>query len=175
MNVKQIRETFEGLIDDSVDNSLLLIWINEAQDAIASEYGVKTSKQIIAVTDVEYPITSDFLRVLEVRNSDGEDYIWYNITEWGDISFADDDTYTIHYLKTPTPVAGNNDIAEPSVHDFLHSLIPVYAAAKFYDRESLGDTEESQMANKLMGQFEYNLAKRVKALKNRRKKAITFI
>ena len=173
MNVGQLRAAFEGLIDDSVDNTLLLIWLNEAQEDIATIYGPIETTTLTAESGVEYSLPNNFLKVAEVR-LDGQEYVDYEISEWGQIAFMTGGDFTVYYHKVPDMLAPNDDNATPQLHEILHSIMSTYAAAKFYDRESLGDPEESAMASKLMGQYEYILARRVKTLKARKRKSYNF-
>lgn len=173
MNVGELRAAFEGLVDDSVDNALFLIWLNEAQNEIAVEYGVKRITTISSDGESEYSLPSDFLKPLEVRDSSGARYDDYEITEWGEIKFFDEDTYIIHYLGIPSRIPANDDNATSELHELLHDPLYIYAAAMYYDMESTGDAEESAMATKLLRKFNSMVLSRTKALKARKRKNIS--
>jgi hypothetical protein len=175
MNVGELRAAFEALVDDTVDNAIFLVWLNESLEDISTKYGPVATSTITALeSGAEYNLPSDFLKVIEVVNSNNELYLDYEISELGTIAFADADTYNVKYHRMPTRLVVGNDLLVPEIHELLHSPMYLYAASMYYDRESTGDKEESEMASKLMLKYEATVERRVKALKARRSKQFGF-
>lgn len=169
MNVGELRTAFEALIQDSVDNTTFLTWIIEAQEEIALEYGKINTITIECTTVGEaYSLPSDFLAVAELLDSNDNRYYNYDITSINTIIFEDTDIYTLYYHKSPDTITANDDNAEPEIHPLLHSPMIYYAAAQFYDQESGGDEEESNMATKMLNKFYGMVHNRSKKLKARR-------
>ena len=176
MNVGQLRVAFENLVDDTVDNSMLWVWLNEGTEEVAMRYGKITSIEISMKAGESYKLPEDYLYPALVKDSSGKEYLDYTINEVGEIEVQHDGDYKIYYHKAPDTLPQNDDSAEPDIPKLLHSPLIYYAASKFYDRESGGDEEESAMATKMLTTFEIMVNKRVKALKAGKRKdlAISF-
>lgn len=174
MNVRELRSAFEGLVDDTIDNSILWYWFNEAIEEIASKYSNIKSVEITAESNKWYSLPEDYLQPAVVKDKEGNEYVNYEINEVNEILFYDEGTFVVYYHKVPDTLPQNDDSATPDIPSYLHSCIVYYAASKYYDRESTGDEEESAMAAKLLATFEVMVAKRVKTLRAGRRKNLSF-
>ena len=170
MQVSDLREAFESIVDDRVNNKVLVIWLNEAQEDVALSYGRMIYYDIEAEENEDYDLPDDFLKAAEVIDKDNNEYWGFKISKWGQIRFKESGSYRIYYHKVPDRIPHGEDGAEPDLHELLHPLLYLYAASMFYDRESLGDPEESAMATKLRRQYQVALERRVRALRNRERK-----
>lgn len=171
MTFADIKVAFEGLIDDtSPDNALLTQWINEALGEISAEYGVEDTLSLSTNGGVFEDLPEDFLRIQEVRQGgpNGGLVTGYEVTESGQIMLDSPGTYHVRFHRFPAPMSGVDSSESPEVHQLLHATIPYYMAGIFYDRESMGDREESDMGSKFYQKFEYLLKKRVLTLRGRR-------
>ena len=175
MNVGQMREAFEGLVEDSVDNALFVQWLNEAQEDVATSYS-SISSAVITIDDCsqEYELPEDALKVQEIVSSTGHTYTDYIVTERGTIRFATAGTYTMYYFRMPQPLEAGDDTAEPDLPALLHTPLYIYAASMYYDKISGADEADSAMATKLLRRYEHMVARRVAKLKARKREFPSF-
>lgn len=175
MTVGELRAAFEAFVDDTVDNSVFLIWLNDAIQDASLKYSPMTSV-VIDASALEYTaLPADFLSLIEVLDTQGELCRDFETTEWGSIRFATAGTYTVHYHRMANALTANDDNAVPDLPTLMHSPLYIFAASRYWDRESMGDTEESDMSSKLMRQYENAMAKIVAKLRTQRKRRYSFV
>ncbi len=83
-------------------------WIADALDDIGADASVEDLYIFVATGDVKYILPSGFLSVVEVLDSDGDEYDDYEIDN-GYIEFGDDDTYNMTYRRLPGPLVHKQD------------------------------------------------------------------
>lgn len=174
MNVGEMRARFEDFVDDTVDSIVSVRWFNEAQEVIATEYGIPKETNLAVTAKTWTALPDDFMARLEIYDSLGNPYFDYQIDHFGRIKTQTSDTYILEYLGLPIDLPATNDSAVSALHPILHQLMVIYAASKFFDRESAGDPEESQQAVKYMQQFEMMKQKRIASLRARTEMAHEF-
>lgn len=167
MNIGELREAFEALVDDSVDNAMFIVWLNEALEDLAMEYGPVKYTTYNAVANIEYDLPPDHLRTIEIKDKNGQRYLSFEVSEWGKIRFLEDGDYTLYYHRVPTRLLVGDDSLKPDIHEVLQTPMYIYAAAKFFERESEGDPEESSHASKFMSQYSSMKYDRAQKLRNR--------
>lgn len=175
MKVSELRDAFEALVDDRVNNFILIIWLNEAQEDISLYYSPVESVELYAEAMVYKELPEDLLRVIEVKDENENVCRNFEITEYGHIRFADTGTYTIYYNRKPKDMPLGEDDAKPDLPELLHKPLYVFAASRFFDRESIGDPEESQFAQKLMEQYRQMVTARANKLRARRSKKLSMV
>ena len=158
---------FEGTSTESDDT--LLAWIDEAQQAIAREYGQVVSQSFPGVTaNVEIALPNDYLVTATVkRDGEEEPYLKYFITEYGFIYFEDDGDYEVYYHRVPDPMPRNDPTAVPEVHHSFHSIIHLYMLHKFFSKEPESGFGEAQWAETYRIRFYEALSTAVRNLKGR--------
>lgn len=149
MNFQEMREAFlteTGLVDSELDDSKIAQWFNEAQLDLAWELG-KAKKYIYENTNGgEYDLPDDCLRI--VKCSAG-----YKINDVGKIEFDNDGNITLTYVGIPADFTATNLEQVSELHQSLHYLMVYFAASRYFDQESEGDTEESNHATKWMNYY----------------------
>lgn len=110
ISVSDIKTRAQNLLpaNYTVSDSNAYAWINDAQDDIGSEASVEDLCLYAATADVKYALPSDFLSVVTVLDSDGDEYDDYAI-ENGYIKFGGDDTYQLYYRRLPGPLVHKQD------------------------------------------------------------------
>jgi hypothetical protein len=78
------------------------------QDDIGAEAAVEGLHIYDAIADVKYSLPSDFISVVEVLDSDGDEYTEYDVAN-GYIEFGTDDTYEMRYRRLPGPLTHKQD------------------------------------------------------------------
>lgn len=175
MNVSELRQAFYNIIDDTIDSGIVLDWFNEAQEDAALHYGVKRSVSVTYDGENAITLPTDWVTLQEVRNSDGDTYLDFDITEWREISFDVADTYTLYYLGLPATIPTGDDTFEPELHPLLHRPLYIYAASRYFDMESGGDQEESNMALKYLNYYNAMVTSRAAKLKAVKQQRMTFL
>ncbi len=176
MTITEIRAILEREIDDTVTAPNISAWVYSAMVEIAKQYGRIAEAQQVAVADTFYDLPNDYLATSTIRDSEGEHYFDYEITELGQIAFERDDTYDIEYFAMPEalPTVEATMLATvPEVHLLFHPAIVDWCKHKYWDNEAsvLGvDQGESMYADKFKMSFYQQVAQSVLVLKNRARK-----
>ncbi len=171
MNVEQIIEQVKNEVDDTVSESAMATWIYDAMVEIATQYGKVTQWEIEAEKSVLVDLPSDYLITANVLDSDKREYSDYTITEYGQIMFPIDGTFTVTYHRVPEalPDAGSPGFktAIPEVHSIFHSAIALWCKAEYWDKESDSDQIESGFSDKFRGRFYQKVMTGASTLKGR--------
>lgn len=150
MTFGELQSLFEAYTQTSgeVDAATLALWFNEAVLDLALSFGNgETYTYEDAVAETAYDLPSDCLRVLESE----EDYA---ITAAGKIKFAEGGDIEITYRQFPTvSFTGVSTSQESDLPEIVHMLLARWAASRYWDAESEGDTEESNHAIKWMQDY----------------------
>lgn len=171
MQVSEIRNVFQSLVDDRVDNVTFLHWLREATNTIGLKYGNISS---VVVVDGD-TLPADFNRAAALELSRG------NITK--DFEIYEDNTIAIgatpnecllYYHRKPAHIPDNEDSTVPDIPPELHDALPLLCAATFYNMESLGDAEESAMGSKFAMMANNMINDRTKILRKRHRRISTF-
>ncbi len=173
MKISDIKATLEREINDSVTNANISSWVYSAMVEVSKVYGRITPWQQVALADTFYPLPLDYLATSTIRNSEGEHYFDYEITEFGEISFEDDDTYAIEYFAMPEALPTNEVTmlgVTPAIHALFHPAIVDWCKHKYWDTEADADAEESMNADKFKNSFYQQVTTAVITLKNRARK-----
>lgn len=183
MTGTQILELAETHVDDDIDETDGLRWINECvgMDLGADAYFVKSSSVAVTDTDAWYALPSDFLKFVYPNGiDDSSGYSWDGTPEvrkyvtvtavtlaqtWAyKARFSKADTFTIYYYADPTDITELSQT--PQADPALHEVIALFVASRYKSQ----DDDENKDAARLMG--EYAKAKKGVLLKLRGSNAI---
>lgn len=144
-----LQKAFELHInaEGEIDSGQLVIWFNEAQLDLALDCGKIVRKVMIVEPGALYDLPEGCLELVTVEGSD------YERTLDGKIVFATGGEILLYYRQNPQPFTGTDSDQVSQLHPALHDLIPIFAAARYWDRESEGDYEESGLGTKWMNYY----------------------
>jgi hypothetical protein len=110
LSISEIKQHAEGLLPASyaIADAKAYLWIRDAQYDMGSAVAVEDLYIYAATEDVKYRLPSNFLSVVIVLDSDGDEYDDYEIAN-GFIEFGDDDTYNMTYRRLPGPLVHKQD------------------------------------------------------------------
>lgn len=158
MDFTELVEAFETHtgVAGEIDDAELAIWFNEAQLDLALDFGrIKTVELVPDENGLVTP-PEDNIRVIDVdgdlRNVGG-DFRWNSI---GQLIVDTTAPVRVSYRALPDAAhifTGADPTQTPDLPLALHHLLAIYAASKYWDRESEGDTEELNLANKWLAQY----------------------
>lgn len=171
--IGDIKAILENEVDDSVSEGSLSAWVYSALVEISKLYGRVAEDSTAAVADVFYDLPADHLATILIRDSEGKEYHDYTITEYGQIAYDKDDTYTMQYFAMPEPLpTEESELLDtiPAVHELFHVSIVDWCKQKFWDKESDADSEESRFADKFKISFYQQISDAAQVLKNRSRK-----
>ncbi len=158
MTFADLKSRFEALtgISDCA-NEDLMVWLNEGQLDLALVAGRIVRQQysdVLAGEELELP--ERFLRVEDCDRV-------YRLTPDGKIIFGLGGEVSLYYRQLPAefPLFGEG-VCE--INPLFQDLLPLFAASRYWDRESEGDGEESNHGTKWLKQYLDGKAKRLKAL-----------
>lgn len=149
MNFQEMRAAFlteTGLVDSELDDTKIAQWFNEAQLDLAWELGRAEQYTYENTTGGEYDLPADCLRI--VNCSAG-----YKINELGKIRFDNDGDIILSYVGIPADFTATDLDQTSELHKSLHYLMVYFAASRYFDQESEGDSEESAHATKWMNYY----------------------
>ena len=135
-------EAYTGT-EGEVEEAQLAMWFNEAQLDLAYDMGSVVCWEPAGGTS--YDVPEDCLRIID---STGD----YTISPDNKI-LLDTEGTVLYYFKTPTPFTGADQDQESELNKALHTLLAMFAASRYFDQESEGDTEESNHATKWMSYY----------------------
>ncbi|MEG1603561.1 MAG: hypothetical protein RR051_00345 [Clostridiales bacterium] len=159
MDFAALKNSFAQLTADAgVDDASLVVWFNEAQLDIALEAG-NVVKQIFAdaAAGIGYDKPPRCIRVEDCS-------VNYTISPEGKLVFAVGGDIDVYYRQAPREFALSDSGMKCELDQLLHSLIPLFAASRYWDQESEGDYEESGHGNKWMNYYLQGKAQRIKTL-----------
>ena len=144
----QLKTQFETItgVDDR-DDAELAIWFNQAQTDLAYDLGVVLKYTFEdTVAEGENTLPTDFISLVSTE----DDCV---LTPDGKMIFADGGDHVVYYRKIPVDFDGITASQVSELQAMLHNLIPMFAAARYWDLESEGDQEESVHASKWMNYY----------------------
>ena len=158
MKFSELRAAFElhcGTAD-IVDSAELAIWFNEAQNDLALNFAPAARALYVdgqnRAADGTYPLPADCLRPLAVIHEGSTHELRPVITEQGRL-YAPQGSLCLLYHKLPRPFTGLDGDEQSELNAALHDLIPLFAAARYWDKESEGDYAESALGSKWMSYY----------------------
>lgn len=149
MKFSELITAFENYTgaEGEVENIALALWFNEAQIDLQYSLGTITTYEYEdAEADTAYSLPTD---VLVLTGSDVD----YYIDQAGKIVFAEGGDINIYYRAQPTDFTGLDEDAESDLPSNIHQAIAMFAASRYWDKESEGDSEESAHAAKWFGYY----------------------
>ena len=151
MTFSELQELFVSLTNtDEVDSSTLCIWFNEAQLDLALDFG--EVKELPLRNAALFDMPDDLLKVLTITESG--DHADWGISPAGKLVLPSSGNYELVYRAMPSIQFSPVDVdAESALPAPIHYLMAYYAAWKFWDMESEGDTEESNHATKFLNYY----------------------
>ena len=151
-------EAYTGVVGE-IDDADLAIWFNEAQLDLSLDFG--TVKKATLTPDGSGVLSppADNIKILDVLvNGESADFSWSSA---GEMWVGTDQDVQVVYRAMPDPAHVFTGIDQDQTPDLpypIHYLLAIFATAMYWDRESEGDTEEMNLANKWLAR--YNAAKR---------------
>lgn len=171
MKVKDVKARVESEVDNTIDGSNIVPWIDAAQLEIAKSYGKIATTEVVAAANTAYALPNDLLKVDIIENSLGKQVTDYTVSKYGRIKFPIAQTYTIYYHKVPTLLPPSTqagyDETELEVHRIFELAVILWCKAEFWEMESDSDRQESQFADKFRGLFYHNVSEGTKILNAR--------
>ena len=163
MTFDKLQQLFISLTNtDEVEPTTLALWFNEAQLDLALDFGevkdaslpgLLTLQDSANLVIKDEPLPEDLLRILDVQDGNGNSVDW-EITPQGRIAVSGSGSCTLYYRAMPSvSFDGMTMDTESALPAPLHYLLAFYAAWKFWDMESEGDTEESNHATKFLNYY----------------------
>lgn len=148
MDFSQLKAAFETHtgITDETDAAELALWFNEAQLDLAWELSPVKKLAVTVEAGSSFTPPEQWLCVI---GADKE----YRITPDGKILFEQEGPAEIYYREMPTSFSGTDEEEESTLHQSLHYLLPLFAAARYWEKESEGDSEESSQASKWLSYY----------------------
>lgn len=150
MNFGEMKTTFlnyTGITDGEVEETDLAIWFNEAQLDLAYDFGeIENQVYEDVKLNEKYALPQTALQLLDIGSE-------YTITEDNKIQFANEGENTLYFRAIPPSFTGLEEEQTSTLHSALHYLIPIFAASRYWDKESEGDSEESTHATKWMNYY----------------------
>ena len=144
-------ETYTGVVGE-IDDAELAIWFSEAQLDLALDFGIIKTVLVQPDENGVATLPADSLKLLDCD-------VAYGWNAAGQLAVGTTDPISVTYRAMPSrEFLGDDPDQVPELPSPLHYLLAIFAAARYWDRESEGDTEEMNLANKWMAT--YNTAKR---------------
>lgn len=166
MNFLELKQSFElniGAVGE-IDNADLAIWFNEAQNDLSLAFGRIQRKQYTETERTNegyFALPADLLQVEDVCDSDGYSTKDYAITLDMLLDFPSG-CPLLFYRGLPTPFSGIDETQDCSLPLSCQDLIVIYAVARYWDKESEGDYEESNLGTKYRTYYEQGKLARLK-------------
>lgn len=142
-------EAYTGVAGE-IDDAEMAVWFNEAQLDLALDFAPIKTAVVTANADGVAPVPPDNIRIIDSPS----DFDWASD---GQLVFrSGPGEHTIYYRAMPAPehvFTGADPDQTPDLPYMLHYLLSIFAAARYWDRESEGDTEEMNLANKWLSAY----------------------
>lgn len=166
MTGTQILELAETHVDDDIDETDGLRWLNECvgMDLGGDAHFIKSGSVAATDSDTWYDLPTDFLRfTMEngIEDSDGD--VWYgtvNLRKFVTVAavtlaqtwaykarFSKEDTFAIYYHANPTDLTELSQT--PQTDPAFHKAIALYVASRYKSQ----DDDENKDAARLMGEY----------------------
>ena len=163
MNIKEIQTQFEGHIGDTVDLAELVVWLNEAQRDIALRYGVVNRVSMVINDIKEVALPTNFMAAQRITLNGELVYPGqFTISPRGYFCADEAGTYVMDYLQMPLDLLATNGNNVPEINPVFHDLLALFAAARYFDREAQGDSEEMTQAQGWMSYYRNGLRDKAK-------------
>ncbi len=127
----------ENWLDETLDESEVLVWGNwflrrTVNDSLWQDADTDYEN---SVADTWYSLPTDFIRVVEIKDSNDMNYSDYSYTiKNGKIKFAADGSYTLTYVQYPTALASvASDVPLPDSYLYPMAEFMVF---KFYNKDN---------------------------------------
>jgi len=187
LNVGQVIDRVENEVDDVIEESWILDWIDSALSEIAIFYGDPASTTIEAEPKDFYPLPEDFLKEEEIFTEHGHKCYSYITTSQREIMFPLGGTYTVNYYKMPPRLIRENP-HEPEeedydpeflrnqnlpVHPLFHQSIVLWCKAEYWEFESDAKQAETYQSRRMREMFFQKVSEVSKILKNQVKQPQT--
>lgn len=146
-------EAYTGIIGE-IDDADMAIWFNEAQLDLALDFGRIKTVELVPDENGIVARPEDSIKIIDANGA----YSWDSA---GQMIFGTTEPVKVTYRAMPDPdhvLTGADPDQTPDLPYALHYLLAIYAAAMYWYRESEGDTEEMNLADKYRNRYE--LAKR---------------
>lgn len=145
MNFNGLKNLFENYtgVQGEIEDAGLAMWFNEAQLDLAYDFGNVIE---LSITDNTPVSLDDCLRVVDCTST-------YSVKPTGDI-ILDSTPATLWYVQIPEQFTGADQDQESVLPGVLHYLMAIFAASRYWDMESEGDSEESNHATKWMTYYQ---------------------
>jgi len=161
LTVQQVINSVEEEVDDIIDESLLLDWIDRAISEIAIFWG--EPKSIMIEEEGEEPVTpgewyslpDDFIKESEIFDHKGKRCHSHIISSQKEIRFKVSRKYKLNYHSKPAPIDREANLEEKvlPVNSLFHPAIILWCKAEYWDLESDSDQIESAHATKFRRMF----------------------
>ncbi len=141
-------------ITDEADPAELALWFNEAQLDLAWELAPVKKYQLEAKAGEAFIPPETWLSVIGADKD-------YHVGSDGAIIFDEAGPAELYYRELPLSFSGTDAAEESSLHQSLHYLLPLFAAARYWEKEAEGDSDEGRQASKWLSYYYQgkNLAK----------------
>jgi hypothetical protein len=161
MTGSEIKLLAESYVDDEIEDSTALMWLNEWLYQFADDAEVYSDTTMTASnTTTFYALPSDFSDIAAIT-VDGADYGGYYTIFNGKIRFASAGIFAITYKAIPAVLTAMS--GTPAVHPLLTQTGALWLAMRFKQM----DDDENQDANRL--RFEFDKQKAFQLTNIRRK------
>lgn len=155
MTGNDILKLAESMVDDSLQSTDAVLWINLCLTDLGIKARVYGDVLISVAAETWQPLPSDFLAVAEIETDTGYRYLGDYRIRSGTIRFPVNGSYAVHYHRIPVKITTLDD--EIDAHQLLEPAIACFVAAQF----KLQDDDENPMYGKLLAQYEASLDKAV--------------
>lgn len=149
MSFDHMRAAFESYIglSDDVDTVQLALWFNEAQLDLAYDFGPVMERETGEIpAGYRLKPDDDWLCLLDSSPP-------CQVQPNGDIVFTKGGSGKLYYRRLPLGLSGVDGGEECELPPALHYLLPIFAAARYWDSESEGEPGESSHASKWLGYY----------------------
>jgi len=148
MTGSEIRTLAESYVDDTIDDSNALIWMNEWLYQFTDNSEVYNTTTITAAdTATSYAIPDDLADVVSMTKDGSDWYGAYGITA-GAIRFSEAGVFVITYKAIPAVLTALS--GTPDVHPLLTQTGALWLAMRFKQ----ADDDENPDANRLRFEFD---------------------
>ena len=137
--------TYTGAVDQ-VDNAQLALWFNEAQLDLAYDLGPISTVELSAESGSSCLPGTDWLCIT------GSDLAYQKLAD-GRLYFPQGGSGNLYYRALPSAFSGADGDQESALPGPVHYLMAMFAASRYWDMESEGDSEESTHASKWLSYY----------------------